>query len=157
LLALQRSFLREILPLAKDRDLTLVVHCRDHYSRHAAKELLAILKELDLKDLQIHRHCFIGRIEEAVTWMERLPNAKFGFTSSLLGLFETTDALLAMPMSRILFESADAPYLPPTCRMDVNTPWALLPVAERIAKLKKTTVSDVLAQTLHNLNCLYRI
>ncbi|XP_062605129.1 putative deoxyribonuclease TATDN2 [Saccostrea cucullata] len=155
-IARQRAFLREILPLAKDMDLTLVVHCRDLHSGYAAREFLALLEELGLTDLRIHRHCYIGSPEEAIAWMERLPNVKFGFTSSLLGLFETADALCAMPMERILLES-DAPYLPPTSRMDVNTPWALLPVAERVAKLKRTTVSDVLTQTLHNLKCLYRI
>ncbi|XP_011418658.3 uncharacterized metal-dependent hydrolase YabD [Magallana gigas] len=155
-LAHQRAFLRKVLPIAKEMDLTLVVHCRDPNTGCAAKEFLSILEDLHFTDLRIHRHCFTGNAVEAMTWMHRLPNVKFGFTSNLLRLSGAADVICAIPMSNVLLES-DAPYLTPTSRMNIYTPWALFPVARRIAELKGVALSDVLAQTLHNLKCLYRI
>lgn len=155
-LAHQRAFLRKVLPIAKEMDLTLVVHCRDPNTGCAAKEFLSILEDLHFTDLRIHRHCFTGNAVEAMTWMHRLPNVKFGFTSNLLRLSGAADVICAIPMSNVLLDS-DAPYLTPTSRMNIYTPWALFPVARRIAELKGVALSDVLAQTLHNLKCLYRI
>lgn len=86
-----------------------------------------------------------------MSWMHRLPNVKLGLTSNLLRFSGAADVLCAIPMSNVLLES-DAPYLPPPSLVNINTPWALLPVARRIAELKGITVSDVLAQTLHNNN-----
>ncbi|XP_052685322.1 putative deoxyribonuclease TATDN2 [Crassostrea angulata] len=147
-LAHQRAFPRKVLPIAKEMDLTLVVHCRDPNTGCAAREFLSILEDLHLTDLRIHRHCFTGNAVEAMTWIPRLPNVKFGFTSNLLRLSGAADVLCAIPMSNVLLES-DAPYLPPTSRGNTNTPWALLPVARRIAELKGVGLSDVLAHALH--------
>lgn len=100
-------------------DLTLVVHCRDPNTGCAAREFLSILEDLYLTDLRIHRHCFTWDAVEAMTWMHKLPNVKFGFTSNLLRLSAAADVLCAIPMSNVLLES-DARYLPPTSRVNIT-------------------------------------
>ena len=106
----QRLFLREVLPLAKKHDLTLVLHCRDDGDGAAAREVLNLLKETKLTELRIHRHCFTGSVDEMHDWLNALPNVMFGITSKSLTDPLTLEALSELELGKIVLET-DSPYL----------------------------------------------
>ncbi len=64
----QRSFLRRVLPLAERYDKVLVLHTRDRGDGTAAEEVRRIIVEMGLCHLRIHRHCFVGGVEELRRW-----------------------------------------------------------------------------------------
>ena len=106
----QLLFLREVLPLADRHNLTLVLHCRDDGDGAAAREALHLLKETGLTHLRIHRHCFIGTVEEMADWLKTLPNVKFGITYKSLVDPQTLAALSTLNLRKIVLET-DSPYL----------------------------------------------
>ncbi len=59
-IAAQHQYLRMALQLARRVEKTLVLHVRDKGDGSAAREVLTLLKELDMCSHPIHRHCFVG-------------------------------------------------------------------------------------------------
>ena len=63
----QCQFLRLALQLAKRLGKVIILHVRSHdkdKNAQTAKDTLKILLDLDLHEAPIHRHCFIGGLEE---------------------------------------------------------------------------------------------
>ena len=74
-------------------------------------------------------------------WLKTCPNVKFGFTSTLLRSPPTQAAVHELDLSKILFES-DAPYLPvPGYPRSHVTPWHMLPILDKLSKIKQIPVS----------------
>ena len=104
----QRLFLREVLPLAKMHDLTLVLHCRDDGDGTAASEVLNLLKETKLIELWIQRHCFT--VDEMHDCLYALPNVMFSLTSQSLTYPHILEVLSKLELGKIVLET-DSPYL----------------------------------------------
>ena len=126
-LAVQESSLRAHIRLARERNLPLILHCRDAFN--------PIFSVLDSESLSPRRgvfHCFTGQREEAFGALDR------GFWLSFSGIvtFKNAQALRDLlpdiPRDRILLET-DCPYLAPVpFRGKTNEP-ALLPETLRVA------------------------
>jgi len=145
-LAVQEASLREHVRLARERDLPLILHCRDAFA-----PLFAVLDSEELSGRRGVFHCFTGSREEAYGALDR------GFWLSFSGIltFKSAqglrDLLPEIPRDRILLET-DCPYLAPVpFRGKTNEP-ALLPetlaVAARVLGEEPQAFSEtVLANT----------
>ncbi|MES9884743.1 MAG: TatD family hydrolase [Sedimenticola sp.] len=151
----QRRFLREVLPLAEQYNLPVVLHCRDNGDGTAASETLDTFIQLNLTHLSVHRHCFVGDIPELQRWLSVLPNVHFGFTNTILSDPTTSEALSHLSMDRVLLET-DSPYLPPL-RRKINTPWLIESVARRISAIKGLPLDHVRLTCNANAVRLYRL
>jgi len=151
----QVEFLKYCLPLAESLSKVLILHCRDWGSGEAAKKTLEIIQESGYTNLHIHRHCFVGTVEELNIWKQALPNAYFGFTATIFRDQETRKAVSQIPISRMILES-DSPYLAPDEHCPVNNPWSVLAIASEISKIKDIPMSAVLQTTSDNTIQLYK-
>ena len=117
----QKKFLREVLPWAKELNKTLVIHCRGRQKEDgsAASDVLAILQELGLAKLRIHRHCFLGTKDELKEWLRVCPNAMFGVTAKEMDASDHRRVVQHIPLEKLLIES-DAPYLAPPQHQVLN-------------------------------------
>ena len=108
----QKKFLREVLPWAKELNKTLVIHCRGRRKEDssAASDVLAILQELGLTKLRIHRHCFLWTEDELKEWLRVCPNAMFGVTAKDMDASDHRQVVQHFPLEKLLIESDD-PYL----------------------------------------------
>ena len=82
----KRLLLNEVLPLADQYHLPLVLHFRDDGEGVAAEEVRSLILDKRLGHLRIHRHCFIGCVAEMHEWTEFFPNFMFGFTTKAWGI-----------------------------------------------------------------------
>jgi TatD DNase family protein len=138
-------------------DKTLVLHCRDDGSGEAARITLRFLEELGLTMLRIHRHCFLGSLEETKEWQRKLLNVKFGFNAALFKSSETMKVVSHLAVNKILLES-DAPYLPP-CRKPgvLNSPWHCMDIARKLAEIKNMPVTMLVPELNKNARHLYHL
>ena len=99
----QRRFLRRVLPITAQKNLTLVIHARgrNDRDRSAAREILGILQELNLTHLRIYRHCFVGSIQELEDWLAVLPSVKFGVTAKFLSCQHQQEIILRIPDNQL--------------------------------------------------------
>lgn len=128
--SLQVQVLKRFLELAAQRDLPLILHCRE-----AEEELLAILGEFD-RPLRGVVHCYTGEAKWAVRFVE------MGFFIGFTGIvtFKKSDRIRQVvqeiPLDRILSET-DSPYMAPhPHRGKTNEPAYLPLVADEIARIK---------------------
>ncbi len=145
-----------MLPLAERFDKVLVIHTRDHGDGSAAEEVRWIIVDMGLCHLRIHRHCFVGGVEELRKWLVSFPNVHFGFTNTVLRDPAGSSILTALGLSKILLET-DSPYLHAKSKRLTNTPWHIESVCRRIAEVKSLPLSVVRQQCNTNARALYRI
>jgi TatD DNase family protein len=145
----QAMFFQRQLELAKERDLPVVIHCRE-----AVEDTLAILK--DFPGVRGVFHCFTGRLSEA----KRILDAGYylGFTGPVT--FKKSDELREVarmtPADRLLVET-DSPYLSPEPMrgQKVNEPALVMHVAARIAAERKISVKELDEMTTANASRLF--
>ena len=161
----QTSVLSDIVRLASETKLPLVIHCRDakHSEPSADKKCIDVLKCILPAQHRIYKHCVTG-YREAKLWLDHFPNTYFGINGILLmspsepgkkhNYIE--EAAIRLPLDRLFLES-DAPFLHPSGKKVCNSPAIIFRVAERIACLrgKDITTSDVLAQTRKNARSFF--
>ena len=152
----QMMFLYEVLPLAKEFEKTIILHCRDSGTGEAARDTLTCLSDLGLTNHPIHRHCFSGDIKEMKEWIRVCPQVCFGFTTTLLKSDVVKEAVSKLELGRILLES-DAPYLPPpNISTPINSPWYAIETAKEIAKQKNLPLSLTMCKLNENAHALYQ-
>ena len=148
----QTKRFRELIALARDLKLPIVVHDRD-----AHKETLAILKEEKAFEVGGVIHCFSGDYEMASKCLD------MGFYISIPGTITFRKAaslqelVKRIPLERILVET-DAPFLTPVpFRGRRNEPSYVSYVADKIAKIKKTDFAEVASVTTRNAKTLFHL
>ncbi len=152
---LQQQLLDHLLSRAVSARKPIVLHCRDHIGSWAAsRDTLRILARHFPHTTELHRHCFVGGLEEFETWVSRFPRAYFGFTTLLFhpGRNSELDEIVRrVPLSKILLEF-DAPFLPGRVCSSIkfSSLWVTGVVAERVAELKGISVSEVCAAAVRN-------
>jgi len=146
----QIRVLERQLQLSLERNLPVVIHCRDAYS------LLAEILEKNARRWRGMIHCFTGTLEEAEALM------RLGFHISFSGIvtFRNADMLRevarCIPQDRILIET-DAPYLAPVPhRGKTNEPALVVHTAILIAKLRQITQEDLSGCISQNFQALFR-
>jgi len=137
---------------AKDRQLPVVIHCRD-----AFKEVFDVVeKHLD-KQLKGVFHSFTGGDEEA----ERILSYR-NFMIGINGVvtFKNThlrNVITQVPLEKIILET-DAPYLAPVpMRGRRNEPAYIEKVAETIASVQNKCIEEVKEQTTSNAKRLFAL
>ncbi len=148
----QQEYFRQQLLLAKECDLPVIIHNRD-----AHQDLLRIVIEEGLGHAGGVMHCYSGSWEMAKKYLD------LGFYISFAGPVTFTNARkLAevarnVPPERMLIET-DCPYLAPHPNRGKRNESAYVRlVAEKLAELKKMTLSEVAVQTTENAAALFRI
>ena len=110
----------------------------------------------------IHLHSFTGSQECWRLWKNTYPQTKMGI-SGILFHSESNDLAVAvkhLAWEDLLLES-DAPHLVPATAPwkaqtnSLNHPWAILEIAEEVARIRGDTVHEVLYRTRMNTCSFY--
>jgi TatD DNase family protein len=148
----QKKRFRELIALARELKLPVVVHDRDAHG-----ETLSILKEEKAFEVGGVLHCFSGDYEMASQCFD------MGFYISIPGniTFRNAHVLQEVvrhsPLERMLIET-DAPFLTPVpFRGKRNEPSYVRFVADTIAQLKGINSKEVARITTHNARSLFHI
>lgn len=143
---------RELIALARELKLPIVVHDRD-----AHQETLSILREEKAFEVGGVIHCFSGDYEMAVKCLD------MGFYISIPGTvtFRKATSLQELvkriPLERILVET-DAPFLAPMpFRGKRNEPSYVKYIAETIAQIKHLDFEKVATVTSQNAKVMFHL
>jgi TatD DNase family protein len=154
---IQKDYFDRHLRLAQDRNLPVIIHCRE-----AEDDVLAMLREAATRGpVAGVLHAFSGDRAFAEQCLE------LGLFVSFAGAltyrnkkFEPLwDAALAIPDDRILLET-DSPYLVPhplRGKQKRNEPRQIFHTAARLAELRRVSVEQLAAQTTANARRLFRL
>ena len=147
---LQKEVFRCQLRFARDRDLPVVIHTRD-----ADVDTVSLLGEESQGRLRGVFHCFTGGETLARQALD------LGFYISFSGIltFKSAESLREVakkiPSERILVET-DSPYLTPVPkRGKPNSPAYTYYVAEKLAEIRNTSISEIAKVTTQNFNRLF--
>lgn len=133
----QLELFRRHIRLAKDLDKPIVVHCRD-----AFEDVISVLEEERAKKVMMHLfggQKFVERVIGNGWWISAGP--------ILLKSKSHKKIIRDMPLEKIMLET-DSPWFGPEGQR--NTPVSVIPVAERIAEIKKTDMDYVSRATDRN-------
>ena len=139
----QRDLFQKQLDLAVKHQMPVVIHCRD-----AIQELYDILSQYKGKVKGVI-HCFSGSYEMARAFIE------LGFVLGIGGVLTFKNSKLyqvveKLPLSSIVLET-DSPYLTPEPhRGEMNESKYIPLVAEKIAQIKRISLSEVEKITTDN-------
>jgi TatD DNase family protein len=133
----QRKVFAEHLKMAAERNLPVIVHCREAFD-----ETMEILEQFrDVKKVVFH--CFSGSGEQAKIVLD------YGFYISFTGVVtfknaeKTRRAAEVVPLDRLMVET-DCPYMSPEPmrKQKINEPALMIHTAERLAELKGMGLAD---------------
>ncbi len=146
----QHAVFRAQLGMAVERDMPVVIHCRE-----AVDDCLGVMS--DFPSVRAVFHCFTGTTDEAKKIIAA--NHLIGFTGAVT--FKKADALREvakwMPDDRFVVET-DAPYLTPEPmrKQKTNDPALVVHVAETLANVRDTTVTEIDRLTTANAKRFFR-
>lgn len=133
----QEKIFREMLELAEELNLPVVVHSRD-----AEKKTVDILKEYALPDVMVH--CFNGKPELAEEAVEE--GMTIGVTTQVLYSNRVQEIVKALNADDILLET-DSPFL---YRGERNSPVKVLESVEKVAEIKNVDEEKVIQASTEN-------
>lgn len=140
----QRAAFAEQIQLAKDNNLTLVVHTRDAWD-----DTYAVLDEVGMPANTII-HCFTGGPEEARQCLNRGAYLSFSGIVTFKNAVDVQEAAKLCPLDRLLVET-DSPFLAPVPhRGKPNEPAHVAIVGTAIADLRGDSVAVVATATTAN-------
>ena len=147
----QLRFLRLAFQLAKQLNKVLVLHIRDQgTSTLAAKQVYDLLKDMDMLDHPIHRHCFVGGYNEYKQWSTDLPNCYFSISPVTVKDPRSMFALSSLDGRKRLLLETDASYL-------AQYPWNVSNVAEEAAQSFDMTLTELVRVCNRNAARLYSL
>ena len=139
----QQGYLRRYLPLVTQYQTRVVVHCREGDTGSALADLLSIFKECVAPTRSIYVHHFVGTVADVEAWSSAFPDIYFGIPARYsTGDVEESDALLKVPLRRLLLES-DSPYI-------LRQPFGLTGVIARVSHLLNMSPAMVAEMTRFN-------
>ncbi len=139
--AAQREAFRAQVALARENQLTLVVHTREAWD-----DTFDVLSAQELPE-RIVFHCFTGGPSEARRCLEIGAFLSFSGIVTFKNASESRDALRICPLERLLVET-DAPFLAPVPhRGKQNRPAWVSVVGEAVADVKSLSVEEVATST----------
>lgn len=140
----QRRAFEEQIALAKQHDLTLVIHTRDAWD-----DTFDVLDAAGMPSNTII-HCFTGGPDEARKCLDRGAYLSFSGIVTFKNAVDVQEAAKICPLDRLLVET-DSPFLAPVPhRGKPNEPAHVAIVGTAIADLKALAVSEVAAATTAN-------
>ncbi|SDR79885.1 TatD family hydrolase [Christiangramia echinicola] len=143
-LGIQKQAFKRQIEFAKDRELPIVIHCRD-----AFEEIFEVLEEVKDDKLFGIFHCFTGNLEQARQALSY--NMKLGIGGVVTFKNGGVDKFInQIPLDEIVLET-DSPYLAPApYRGKRNDPVYILKVAEKLATLYDLPIEEVAEITTKN-------
>lgn len=153
---LQADMFEQHIILAQERNLPLIVHCRDKKGEYEAYEHVAtLLRRHQMKNFVMH--CFSGRWQEAEIFLELGGMLSFTGVITFPKSEEIQEVVKKVPADRYLLET-DAPFLAPVPhRGKDNEPAWVTFVAEKAAELRGETLEAVAAQSTKNATAFFRL
>ena len=142
--AMQKKFIRRLLPVAASRNVRVVIHCREGSKQgEAMADLTEIMTEALPPTHQVYLHNFVGTPADVVKWQSHFPDIYFGISAS----YSSTDLILSaalykVPLDKLLIES-DAPHV-------LSAPWELTRVFKEVGKLLNMSTTMVAELTRFN-------
>ncbi|GAE27845.1 deoxyribonuclease YcfH [Halalkalibacter wakoensis JCM 9140] len=148
----QKEVFRKQIRLARKVNLPIIIH-----NREADRDIVAILKEEDAKDIGGIMHCFGGSVEIANECLAMNFHISLGGPVTFKNAKRPKQVAQAIPIDRLLIET-DCPYLAPhPFRGKRNEPAYVKLVAEQIAELREIDFEQVARQTTANAKKLFGI
>ncbi|VAX18951.1 Uncharacterized metal-dependent hydrolase YcfH [hydrothermal vent metagenome] len=147
----QAKAFRAQMRLAREKNLPLIIHCRD-----AMDDCLKILEDEDIKKTGGVMHCFAGSPDDARRCLALGMYISFAgnITYPKAGLLR--ESLKAVPGHRLLLET-DSPYLAPQKKRGRrNSPALLKYVVDKAAEVRGVTRDDIQRITVTNFKTLFR-
>jgi len=142
----QISFFNQQLDLAEKVNLPVIIHTRSSFD-----DTYEVLKKRKLKGVL---HCFIGNQGDAERFLE------LGYYIGLNGVIFKADMdefIKWIPLDKIMLET-DCPYLtPPGFEENINNPFSLKIIAQKIADIKGVDIKEVEKNTTKNTKELFKI
>ena len=154
----QKNMLHQVLQMAVERDLPIVLHCRGGEEESAVGQCLRIFEGVVSRGHAIHFHCYMGTLREAQLWLNSFPNTRFGFTGAVLRSQEQermAEVVKKLPLDHILLES-DAPFIS-TSGTHPGNPMMIWDVATFIARHRNLLVDTVVGTARRGAMELYRL
>ncbi|MEH6304644.1 TatD family hydrolase [Olivibacter sp. CPCC 100613] len=147
----QREAFKIQVTWAKERNLPIVIHCRE-----AFEEQFALLEELKDEKLFGIFHCFTGNLAQAQQAIS------LGFYLGIGGVVTFKNAGLDKVVEQIDLEhivlETDAPYLAPVpFRGKPNESSYLIHVAQKVADIHGLTIAEVADRTTQNAQTVFGI
>ena len=154
----QVELFKRHLDIALESGKPLVLHLRE-----ADEDTLAVLNAADLRDKNIHVHCFTGSpvfVEQLLELgSSKKANLFVGFTGILTfkNAQNVRDAAAKVPLDQLLLET-DAPYLAPVPHRGKPCHSGYIPyIAEALAQIKNVTVVELYRLCRENTRRCYGI
>ncbi|BFT94318.1 MAG: TatD family hydrolase [Minisyncoccus archaeiphilus] len=142
----QKEIFNLQVSLSQELELPLIIH-----SRMAFEDTLEVLRSNKAKGVM---HCFVGTLEEVDAYLE------LGYYIGLNGIIfklDMDEAIKNIPLDRILLET-DCPYLtPPGFVNEINNPFSLNIVAEKIASIKGVSLEKIADCSTKNATNLFKL
>ncbi|MEK7618772.1 MAG: TatD family hydrolase [Patescibacteria group bacterium] len=154
----QKELFEAQITLAHERNVPLIIHCRD-----AHPDMIAILlKRFSTPSSHPHPpkehgvlHCFTGTVADAQSYLDL--NFLISFTGIITFADQYDDVVRRVPLEKMLIET-DSPFLTPKPhRGKKNHPSYVRFVAERIAEIKGVSTDEVARQTTENARRLFHL
>lgn len=147
----QKEAFKTQVTWAKERDLPIVIHCREAFD-----ELFSLLKDLKDDKLKGIFHCFTGSYDQALLAID------YGFYLGVGGVVTFKNAGLDKVVKEINLDhivlETDAPYLAPTpFRGKKNESSYLVHIAEKVADLHQISIEEVAKITTQNSKNIFGV
>jgi TatD DNase family protein len=149
-LAEQKEAFRYQLDMALQKDLPVVIHCRESF-----QEIISVLDDYRTTPLKGVFHAFSGPKEHAEEIIKR------GFYLGIGGVLtyknsKLGEVITALPLDRIILET-DAPYLTPVPKRGERNESAYIPyICQKIADLRGKSSEEVGRITTENALTLFK-
>jgi TatD DNase family protein len=141
----QREVFRQFLELGGDRDLPVLIHCRE-----ALADCLEILDEALVPGQRFEIHSFTGTPAEAEEMLARGAFLSYNGMATFRRAENIRETLRVVPLERLLLET-DAPWLAPVpYRGKRNVPAYLREIAMFVAEVKGVSLDTLATVTTRN-------
>lgn len=152
----QVDVLEDQLKIAKERNKSVVIHCRGNSTIQDIC-LTTLQKELN-REHKIHWHCFNGSHSDYIKRKDAFPNSKFGISPFLLldeKYPDFRERVCQMELKHLVIET-DAPYLHRRKEKE-GTPLLTIEIVEKLATMFSRECEEVARITTENTVELYNI
>jgi TatD DNase family protein len=150
--AQQEMAFRKQIAWAKEKNLPIVIHCREAFD-----EILSILDEVNDDSLSGIFHCFTGSLKQAKHILH-YGNFKLGIGGVVTFKNSGLDKVVEQLSIEDLVLETDSPYLAPApFRGKRNESSYLLKVAEKVADIYKLSLTKVAEVTSQNALQIFKL
>ena len=149
----QQAWFDRHLALAEDRDLPVVIHCRD-----CQQDVIDLLRRLG-RPIRGVMHSFTGSWDDAAAYLELGLHLSFAgmITFANKALDGLRDVAVRVPADRLLVET-DSPYLTPhPFRGKLNEPARVSLTAAKLAELRGLSAAELATISTANARALFRL